>query len=177
MFITFSTALAEEKKVMKEQLKLADDITKETLAGSGSVQVNTGKDILMSFGALLRVIPTSESDWDFGLSDKAEEGFLFGALGSNFFKDHANEGGWVNNGYIRNEDRLYFNAMPKDRKWSFYAALEFDPIVESQAADTRPSSTLASYGYTNEEIKFTRLCPPGTESRGQRDRWAHQDFA
>jgi len=31
--------------------------------------MTTGKDILMSFGATARIIPTSESDWDFGVSD------------------------------------------------------------------------------------------------------------
>ena len=54
---------------LDKQLKLAEDITKETIVGPGSVQVQTGKDILMSFGATARIIPTSESNWDFGVSD------------------------------------------------------------------------------------------------------------
>ncbi len=71
------------------------------------------------------------------MSDNAKSGFLSGALCSDFFKSHPNESGWVNDSYIRNEDRLYFNAMPKNRNWSFYAALEYDDVWETSTADNR----------------------------------------
>ena len=141
LFLVLSNGWADEKSDMKKELDLADDITKETLIGPGNVQITTGKDILMSFGGQLRVIPTAESNWDFGMSDHVTGGFLGGALSSNFFGDHPNESGWLNDSYIRNEDRLYFNALPKDRKWSFYAALEFDDVWETATADNRSGKT------------------------------------
>lgn len=145
LFFVVFNASAEEKtennSAMKEQLQTANDITKETIVGPGSIPVNTAKDILMSFGGMIRVIPTSETDWDFGLGGTAEDGFISGNLGSNFFKVHPNESGWVSNGYIRNENRLYFNALPKDRKWSFYAALEYDSAWETSSADSRGGKT------------------------------------
>lgn len=136
-FSLLTNCWAANSKDLKKQLDLADDITTETMVGPGKVQVTTGKDILMSFGGQIRVIPTSESNWDFGMSDNAENGFLGGGLVSDFLKSHPNESGWVNDSYIRSEDRLYFNAMAKDRKWSFYAALEYDDVWETSTVDNR----------------------------------------
>ncbi len=49
----------------------------------------------MSFGATARIIPTSESDWDFGMADtnavKAAGGLLYANLPGNFMKEHSNE--------------------------------------------------------------------------------------
>lgn len=118
----------------------AKDITKEVLVGPGSISVSTDKDILMSFGALVRIIPTAESNWDFGMS-KSNPRFLGGALNNSFFYNHVNESGWVNNSYIRNEDKIYFNALPKNRKWSFYSALEFDRALETATVDERGGKT------------------------------------
>jgi len=116
----------------------AKDITEEVIVGPGSVSVATKKDIMMSFGALVRFIPTSESNWDFGMGDSLKgAGFFNGKLDSNFFQTHLNEAGAVRKGYIRNEDKLYFNAMPVDRKWSFYAALEFDRPIDTDTVDNR----------------------------------------
>lgn len=116
----------------------AKDITEEVIVGPGSVSLATKKDIMMSFGALVRFIPTSESNWDFGMGDSLKgAGFFNGKLDSNFFQTHLNEAGAVRKGYIRNEDKLYFNAMPVDRKWSFYAALEFDRPIDTDTVDNR----------------------------------------
>ncbi|WP_143156439.1 hypothetical protein [Desulfacinum infernum] len=114
----------------------AKDITEEVIVGPGSVSVATKKDIMMSFGALVRFIPTSESNWDFGMSDKVS-GFVFGNVPDYLFKTHSNEAGTVTKSYIRNEDKIYFNAMPQDRKWSFYAALEFDRPIDTDTVDNR----------------------------------------
>jgi len=46
-----------------------EDITKEVIVGPGSVSVATKGDLLMSFGAQVRFVPTWESNWDFGMSD------------------------------------------------------------------------------------------------------------
>ncbi|MEJ5300941.1 MAG: autotransporter outer membrane beta-barrel domain-containing protein [Thermodesulforhabdaceae bacterium] len=113
-----------------------EDITKETIVGPGSVAVATKGDLLMSFGAQARFVPTFESNWDFGMSDNVS-GFLGGALNRRFFEQHANEAGTVIDQYIRSENRLYFNAMSKDRAWSFYAALEYDKPIDTNAVDNR----------------------------------------
>ena len=151
----------EEKKEIKEQLEVADDITKETLCGPGGIQVTTAKDILMSFGALVRVIPTTEGNWDFGMSEKAPNGYLLGSLNSNFFGTHPNEAGWVNEGYIRNESRLYFNALPKDRKWSFYAALEYDALWDTASADSRGGKNTEYSTFGLERLRATMELPFG----------------
>lgn len=159
-------------------LKPADDITRETLAGPGSVQVNTGKDILMSFGATVRAIPTSETDWDFGFGDNVDGVFSLSplapgvfALGDNFFKDHPNESGWVNNGYIRNEVKLYFNAMPRDRKWSFYAALEYDRPWETSSVDSRGGKDNDSSNFGLERLNASMALPMNMRLHAGFDIW------
>ncbi|MFW6081601.1 MAG: hypothetical protein ACOC7W_06780 [Desulfosalsimonas sp.] len=118
----------------------APDFANHPLAGpqgTGSVVSDTYGDIMMSFGARMRVIPTSEGDWDFGFKEDLENPLLGGNLDSAFFKQHANESGWVNENYIRTEAQIYFNTMPRDRKWSFHAALEFDRPVDTVVVDER----------------------------------------
>ena len=123
------------------------DIVGDPLSGPGSIAIETYGDILMSFGARLRMIPTSESNWDFGFKGDLRAPLLGGALDSAFFTQHANESGFVSDNYIRNETQIYFNALPKDRKWSFHAALEFDRPVDTVVADERG-------GYDNETSDF-----------------------
>jgi len=118
------------------------DITKELLVGPGSINISAIKDIHMSFGGQIRVIPTMENKYDFGMGDKATGNFLpflpaANQLSKDYFKNHANEAGGVNNSYIRSEDRLYFNVLPTDRSWSFYAALEFDRALDTEVVDER----------------------------------------
>jgi hypothetical protein len=115
----------EEGKALQ---RAAEDITKAGIVGPGSINVHKAGDIQMSFGATVRIIPTSEDDYDFGLGDK---------IGTDIFQNHAHEGGWVNDSYIRTENKIYFNAMPNDQMWSFYAALEFDGILDTLAVDDR----------------------------------------
>jgi len=112
--------------------------------GPGTVSIATKGDILMSFGAQARFVPTSESNWDFGMSDKVP-GYLVNLPAavrkdSKFFEMHANEAGTVRETYIRSEDRLYFNAMPKDKAWSFYMALEFDSALDNDVVDRSRTS-------------------------------------
>ena len=152
---------------------LATDITRETIVGPGSVQVQTGKDILMSFGATVRIIPTSDTDWDFGMSKEpaVAGGYLFGGLGKNFFKDHVNEAGWVNNSYIRNETKIYFNAMPRDRKWSFYAALEFDDILDTGSVDARGGKSNDTSNFGLERLQGTFALPYNMRFHAGWDVW------
>ncbi len=157
-----------------------EDITKETIVGPGSVTVQTGKDILMSFGAMIRMIPTNESSWDFGMSDKVSGyvalpdgtgGLRSPLYGKQFFKDHFNESGWLNNGYIRSENRLYFNAMPKDRKWSFYAALEFDKALDTNAVDSRGGRDNDTSNFGLERLHGTMALPFGMRLHAGWDIW------
>ncbi|MGC8718715.1 MAG: hypothetical protein ACP5TY_01740, partial [Thermodesulforhabdaceae bacterium] len=71
-----------------------EDITKEVLVGPGSVSVATKGDLMMSFGAQVRMVPTWESNWDFGMSDNVNS-YLAGKLNKRFFELHLNESGVV----------------------------------------------------------------------------------
>lgn len=142
--LTAASAAGAQEVVSKKTGTNGDveDITKELLVGPGSINIAAIKDIHMSFGGQIRIIPTSENNYDFGMSKASEGNFLpflpaANQLGKNYFKNHANEAGGVNNNYIRTEDRLYFNALPKDREWSFYAALEFDRALDTNTVDER----------------------------------------
>ncbi|MFO7840420.1 MAG: hypothetical protein R6X08_13095 [Desulfosalsimonadaceae bacterium] len=127
------------------------DIAEDPLSGPGTISVETKSNIMLSFGNRTRIIPTSEGDWDFGLDDDFEgapgQGSLFEALGTDLFKKHKNESGWVAEDYIRIEEQLYFNAMPRSRRWSFHGALEFDRPVDTLTVDDRG-------GYDDETSDF-----------------------
>lgn len=138
----------------------ATDITESVLAGPGGISISTKKDIMMSFGATARIIPVSETDFDFGMDDTVPDfGFLQGGLPDDFFKIHVNESGAINYNYIRSEVKLHFNALPKDRKWSFYAALEFDRPLENASADERGGKTFASSNFGLERLHGTYQLP------------------
>ena len=187
-FISLVTALllisvmpcfaTQNESDLDKQLKLADDITKETIVGPGSVQVKTGKDILMSFGATARIIPTSESDWDFGVSDsnsvKTYGGLVGGNLVGDYFKSHGNESGTVQDSYIRTEAKIYFNAMPKDRAWSFYAALEFDRPLDTASVDSRGGESNDSSNFGLERLHLTYALPMDMRLHAGWDIW-HMD--
>jgi hypothetical protein len=93
-------------------------------------------------GAQLRMIPTSENNWDFGLGDVVVTsptpipGVSVEVARKNF-KRHTNEAGEVSQGYIRTEARLYFSGEDKDGKWDLYSALEFDSAVDQTEIDNR----------------------------------------
>ncbi|MBN2706966.1 MAG: hypothetical protein JXR89_11060 [Deltaproteobacteria bacterium] len=131
----------------------AEDITRAGIVGPGSINVHRPGDIQMSFGATVRIIPTLEDNYDFGLGDV--EGFAPGDL----FRNHANEAGWMADGHIRTENKIYFNAMPNDKIWSFYAALEFDGILDNRVADDRGNNDpgLFDTGSSNSNYGLERL--------------------
>ena len=95
-------------------------------AGPGSVVIKTEGDITATFGAQVRMIPTYEQDWDFGIAKKNP------AITGNLV--HANEAGSVNKSYIRSEDRLYFNFAKGDI-WDVFMTLEFDDVLSSRTTD------------------------------------------
>jgi hypothetical protein len=104
-------------------------------AGPGSVVIKTDGDITAKFGAQVRMIPTYEQNWDFGIKDKT---------GNGAFSVHLNEAGTVGQGYIRSEDRLYFNFAKGDI-WDVYFALEWDDVMSSRTAD-RSNQTQGDFG-------------------------------
>ena len=110
-------------------------------AGEGSFVIKAENGNTYRFGGQLRMIPTSENNWDFGLgtvvvTTPTGPGTSVEVARRNF-KEHVNEAGRVAQGYIRTEARLYFNAEDKEGKWDFYSALEFDSVVDQNNVDRR----------------------------------------
>jgi hypothetical protein len=101
-------------------------------ASEGKFKITTENGNTFRFGAQLRMIPTSENNWDFGLGTRT----VFGGTEVNL-KRHTNESGEVSQSYIRTEARLYFTGEDKDKKWSLYSALEFDSVVDQTEVDQR----------------------------------------
>lgn len=170
-FLLAGTAVAQEERATDR----AVDITKEVIMGPGSVGISTTKDILMSFGARTRIIPTVEQKYDFGMSDTVPGFIPTGpatfALDNGFFKIHANESGWLNGNYIRNETQLYFNALPKDRSWSFYAALEYDRPLETASVDERGGKSYESSNFGLERLHGTFKLPMNMRLHAGYDIW------
>jgi len=106
-------------------LMLVMGLSAVAYAGPGSVVIKTDGDITAKFGAQVRFVPTYEKNWDFGIKEKS---------GNAAFLPHTMEFGTVSNGYIRSEDRLYFNFAKGDI-WDVYFALEFDDAVQSRTSD------------------------------------------
>lgn len=104
-------------------------------AKEGSFLIKTEDGDTFSFGAQLRMIPTTEKNWDFGMGTQT----VFVPLGGVDvnFKNHTTESGNVAQDYIRTEARLYFTGEDKDKKWSLYSALEFDSVVDQDNVDRR----------------------------------------
>lgn len=123
-------------------------------AGPGSVVIKTDGDITATFGGQTRIIPTTESNWDFGIAR---------GTGRSIANTHANEGGVVKNGYTRTEDRLYFNFAQGD-VWDVYMALEFDSAFTQQRVD-RAASTTGPFGDFGLERLNASLKLPAINSR------------
>ena len=102
-------------------------------AGEGEFVIKAENGNTFRFGGQMRMIPTSENNWDFGLGERT----VFGGLAQVDFKRHTNEAGDVAQGYIRTEARLYFNAEDSEGKWDFYSALEYDAAVDQDEVDRR----------------------------------------
>ena len=108
------------------------DFSAIAFAGPGSVVIKTDGDITATFGGQVRVIPTYEQNWDFGIS-KTNTAFAKSANGR-VFLNHLTEAGVVSSAYIRSEDRLYFNFAKGDL-WDVYMALEWDDVVSGRTSD------------------------------------------
>ncbi|OQX21394.1 MAG: hypothetical protein BWK80_33600 [Desulfobacteraceae bacterium IS3] len=92
-------------------------------------------------------------------------------LADSFLRTHSNESGSVNDGYIRTETKLYFNAMPKDKKWSFYAALEYDKPIDTNTVDNRGGKDSSSSNFGLERLNASIELSPGLRFHGGWDVW------
>ncbi len=139
----------------------------QALAGPGTVEVQTVGDITIRMGAQIRLIPTSEVNRDFGVSKRlsssdeetaAEAIWALGSgiggyAGSKSTRAHLNEaGGAVKDGYIRGENRLFFN-FAHGQDWDVYVALESDTVLDRKSADT----TDFGYGHQSQQFGIERL--------------------
>ncbi|MCF8028997.1 MAG: hypothetical protein K9K81_11575 [Desulfobacteraceae bacterium] len=146
-------------------------------SGTGTIALETPGNIMMSFGARARIIPTSENDWDFGFAgDLGGKKLLSGLVDKDFFNIHVNESGWVTDDYIRTETQVYFNAMPRDRKWSVHAALEFDRPVDTSVVDDR-GGTDSNSDFGLERLRGTYALSPNLRFNAGWDVWAMPDPA
>lgn len=181
LFSMALSTLADEKDANKAANKEAkdtlefqglDDITAfanpvgQNLVGPGTISLVTKGNVMMSFGGQIRIIPILETNWDFGLS-----GDNPGLANRNFFKTHVIEPGFVDNGYIRSEDRLYFNAMPQDKSWSFYTALEFDGVLENSSVDARSGKNRTESDFGIERLRGTVALGPNNRLHAGWDIW------
>lgn len=105
------------------------------------------------------------------LKQKADSLNLY-ALADSFLNTHSNESGSVNDGYIRNEVKMYFNAMPKDKKWSFYAALEYDKPIDTQTIDNRGGKDASSSNFGLERLNTSIELVEGLRLHGGWDIWS-----
>ncbi len=92
-------------------------------------------------------------------------------LADSFLRTHSNESGSVNDGYIRTETKLYFNALPKDKKWSFYAALEYDKPIDTNTVDNRGGKDGSSSNFGLERLNASIEFTPGLRLHGGWDVW------
>jgi len=131
------------------------------MAGPGSVEVTVPGDISFRMGAQVRIIPTSEIDRDFGLSDdltpgqerRAAQALIPMAVGADSPKCHLTEGaGAVKDDYVRNENRLFFN-FAKGKDWDVYMALEMDTLWDASGVDT----TDFAWGRQSQQFGIERL--------------------
>ena len=124
------------------------------VVGPGTVSVVTKGDTQLKFGGQVRIVPTRDSNWDFGAASSAGS-----AGGTSVLKQHVNEAGWVSNGYTRSEDRMYFSAMGNDQSWSFYTALEFDRPLDTASVDERGGKLDTSSDFGMERLLGTVALP------------------
>ncbi|MGE0085060.1 MAG: hypothetical protein AB7S75_11640 [Desulfococcaceae bacterium] len=92
-------------------------------------------------------------------------------LSNTFLRVHSNESGAVDDGYIRNETKMYFNAMPKDKKWSFYAALEFDRPIDTDTVDNRGGRGDSGSDFGMERLNASIELVEGLRLHGGWDTW------
>ena len=131
------------------------------VASPGTVEITTAGDITVRIGAQVRLIPTSEIDRDFGLSDgltSAQKIRAAGGLGHQLVlgdspRCHLTEGaGAVKDSYVRTEDRLFFNFAHK-QDWDVYMMLEMDTLFQSHTADR----TDFAFGRQSQQFGIERL--------------------
>lgn len=105
-------------------------------------------DVDMKIGAQVRVIPTWEKNFDFGMQDYVEEAddpadiqdfnTLMNLRSSDSHpRVHSSEAGRVSNEYWRVEAKLNFEFTPKDGMWNLFMSLECDTTLDTEEVDGR----------------------------------------
>jgi len=117
------------------------------------LQTDPAEGITVRLGGQVRVIPTFEDDWDFGLA----------GLGVPGLRTHVNEAGGVSRNYIRTEDRLSVNVAKGDL-WDVFMALEFDSALIQQRTD-RVAATRGLFDDFGLERLHASVKLPGLASR------------
>ncbi len=92
-------------------------------------------------------------------------------LANSFLKTHSNESGSVNDGYLRTEVKMYFNAMAHDKKWSFYGALEYDKPIDTDTVDNRGGKDGESSNFGLERLNASVELFDGVRLHGGWDIW------
>lgn len=92
-------------------------------------------------------------------------------LADSFLKTHSNESGSVNDGYLRTEVKMYFNAMAHDKKWSFYGALEYDKPIDTETVDNRGGRDGESSNFGLERLNASIELFDGVRLHGGWDIW------
>ncbi len=131
-----------------------------------------GKKIFLDNGSLQYPDPTISQALTYVTILKAQaDSFKPYYLADSFLKTHSNESGSVNDGYIRNETKMYFNAMAKDKKWSFYGALEFDRPIDTASVDNRGGKVDTASNFGLERLNASVELVPGLRFHAGWDVW------
>ncbi len=108
--------------ITEEILKGPSDLDPEKILGPGGIGIDTHKDILMSFGATVRLIPTAESNWDFGMKDEVPGYINTGPL-KNYFAGNLAMGEFVQ-GIYRSSIALNDTIVNNDQNADVIAAFD-----------------------------------------------------
>ena len=102
----------------------------------------------MKISAQVRIIPTIDKNYDFGLMDNVDDNKKDG-LGSTLQtvlaiqgtdadpRIHSTEAGRVSHEFWRVESKLNFDFLPKDDTWRLYFSLECDAVLDTEEVDGR----------------------------------------
>ncbi len=167
---------AAQAVVVQASAAAADDAAESVIRDNADPALLAGADQIVN-GVALKIMkndPNATIDEALAyatvLKAKADA-FSPYYLADSFLRTHSNESGSVNDGYIRTETKMYFNAMPKDKKWSFYAALEFDRPLDTNTIDNRGGKTDSASNFGLERLNASVELLPGLRFHGGWDVW------
>jgi hypothetical protein len=175
-FQAAAAAVAADGSAAADVGTIANATALETMAGQADLVEGVDETTQQRVQLVLRDPNATSADINAGVAylnglKARADTFDSYALAETFLKTHSNESGSVNDGYIRNETKLYFNAMPKDKKWSFYGALEFDKPIDNETVDNRGGRTGESSNFGLERLNASIELVDGLRLHGGWDVW------